>query len=114
MKQRTHKPNSGWLAVKVTNSRKEKSYRIFATWCGAFHEPEKWRLSSGSDEIDYSIDECGNYVWPQHTSTYVLEPRLEGALTLFSKSVWRKLEENATNESCIIEIVNINNEAASH
>ncbi|MEZ9368127.1 hypothetical protein AB4140_04790 [Shewanella sp. 10N.286.51.B2] len=96
------------MALEITNSKNEKYYKVFATWSGAMHERERWRLSSGSDELNYETDQDGNYLFPQYTSTYCLEPRLEGGFTLYAKGIWNRLRGEIESDDCLVKIINLN------
>ncbi|MFL9799702.1 hypothetical protein AB6C80_010975 [Vibrio cyclitrophicus] len=99
---RHHKPNIGWITLRVSSDDHGTHYRIFGLWSSG-----QWRLSSGADCVDtieYISEE--SISWPQSSSIYELDLNLEGNIPVNDKVLLDKIITSAPSHYCV-EVVTL-------
>lgn len=92
-----------WKLIKVTNSKQEVHYRVFATWGGGYLHGSSWKISSGCAPGATIVEGSDGWNLPQSSgSTYHIRSCSEGVcggwgcmLTLYAdqmEAVGGKLE----------------------
>ncbi|CAH7011393.1 conserved hypothetical protein [Vibrio chagasii] len=99
---RHHKPNIGWITLRVSSDEHGTHYRIFGLWSNG-----EWRLSSGADSVE-TIEQIteSSISWPQSSSIYELDLNLEGNIPVSDKVLLDKIITSAPPHYCV-EVVTL-------
>ncbi|MFV8463504.1 hypothetical protein ACNO7T_20320 [Vibrio campbellii] len=99
---RYHKPNVGWITLRVSSDEHGTHYRVFGLWSNG-----EWRLSSGADSVE-TIEHITekSISWPQSSSIYELDLDLEGNIPVSDKRLLEKIITSAPPNYCV-EVVTL-------
>jgi hypothetical protein len=99
---RCHKPNVGWITLRVSSDEHGTHYRIFGLWSNG-----QWRLSSGADSVD-TIEHINeeSITWQQESSIYELDLNLEGHIPVNDKALLDKIINSSPSHYCV-EVVTL-------
>lgn len=88
-----------WMLVKLTNSKNESHYRVFACWYGGYAGSDSWELNSGITKVTEKDD---YYFFDGSSgSTYICRKGTYGASS-YGYSVLSNLIEESVNEGVLI------------
>lgn len=100
----SHHPD-GWTILKFIDGE-TVAYKIFATWRW---ENDKWRLSSGAEDLSGVSRNGDEFIWPQASgSTYHLPVGGEHCYTAYQGMVLENIKTRSIEEKIEFEIVSLN------
>ncbi|WP_337972443.1 hypothetical protein [Vibrio comitans] len=97
--ERIYEPE-GWCILKVEPPGQPHFYQVFGSWVGGFADPDKWRLSSGADDLDSTFMEGDICVFPQSSgSIYHLALIAHKQHNFYAQGVLNHLIEQQTDSA---------------
>ena len=92
----------GWTIIKLVEAGKLQ-YKLFATWRW---EDDKWRVSSGVENLKALSKSGDKYIWPQSSgSIYHLPVNGENGFTAYQGAVLENIKARYIQEGIEFDVV---------
>jgi hypothetical protein len=91
-----------WMIVKITNSKNESHYRVFACWYGGYLGSDSWKLNSGITKV--TEDEKYYYFEGSSGSTYICNKDTYGASS-YGYGVLSNMIEKSVAEGILMAVL---------